>query len=191
MSTQPNDTYVTPEEYLTAERESEYKSEYVDGVVYAMTGARINHIRIVGNITTRLNIQLETRPCSVLPSEMKVRMPDSRKFFYPDVTVVCGEPEFHDERTDIILNPVLLVEVLSDSTEKFDRGLKFQAYQTLESLREYLLVAQDRVFVEQYVRGAGGKWTYSATIGPESMLALPSIECTLRLADVYHKVKLD
>lgn len=190
MSTQPN-IYLTPEEYLAVERESETRSEYVDGGVYAMTGASLRHIQIASNITVALAVQLKPRRCSVLPIEMKVRMPDSRKFFYPDITVVCGEPQFHDERTDIILNPVLLVEVLSKSTEAFDRGAKFQAYQGLESLREYLLVAQDKHAVEQYVRQPDESWTYRAVIGRESSLQLPSIECSLDLGAVYDKVELD
>src|ERR671917_588299 len=138
MSTLRQQTYVSPEEYLALERESEFRSEYLDGVVYAMTGASIWHIQIVSNITRELSSQLRGRPCRVLSNEMKVRLPDSRKFYYPDVTVVCGEPQFHDERTDIIINPVLLIEVLSKSTEAFDRGDKFQSYQQLASLQEYL-----------------------------------------------------
>lgn len=199
MSTQPTATFVTVEEYLAAEREAETKSEYtdgvvrpkneyVDGVVYAMTGASINHINVISNITAELVIQLRGRACRVLANEMKVRMPDSRKFFYPDVTVVCGEPQFHDDRTDIILNPVLVVEVLSKSTEAFDRGEKFQAYQQLDSLREYVLIAQDKAVVEQFVRQGAGKWTYAAVIGRESSLSLPSVECELNLSAVYDKV---
>jgi Uma2 family endonuclease len=190
MATQLN-TFVSPEEYLAAERESDTKSEYYDGVVYAMTGARINHIRVVTNLTRELSSQLRTRPCDVLSNEMKVRLQNSRRFFYPDVIVLCGEPQFHDEREDIILNPLLVVEVLSKSTEAFDRGVKFQAYQTLDSLKEYLLVAQDRPIIEQYVRQADGKWTYTAMAGLESSLALPSVECTLTLSAVYDKVDLD
>lgn len=191
MSTLRQQTYVSPEEYLALERESEFKSEYLDGVVYAMTGASIWHVQIVGNITAALNTQLRHRPCRVLASEMKVRMPDTRKFFYPDVSVVCGEPQFHDERTDIILNPLLVIEVLSKSTEAFDRGGKFLAYQQLESLHEYLLVAQERPAVEQYVRQPDGTWTYRAVVGLDSSLALPSIECTLELSAVYDKVSWD
>ncbi len=187
MSTQPT-TYITPEEYLAIERESETKSEYVDGVVYAMTGARINHITVVSNLTAALVNQLSSRDCLVLGGDMKVRLPDSRRFFYPDLSVVCGKPEFHDERRDIILNPLLVIEVLSKSTEAFDRGAKFHAYQQLESLQEYLLVAQDKPVIEQYVRADGGKWSYSATIGNESSLTLPSIECSLNLSAVYNKV---
>jgi Uma2 family endonuclease len=185
--TQPT-TLLTPEEYLAVEREAETKSEYVDGVVYPMTGAQINHIKVVTNLTVELVLQLRGRPFIVLPTEMKVRMPDSRKFFYPDISIVSGEPQFHDNRKDIILNPVLLIEVLSKSTEAFDRGLKFQAYQQLPSLREYLLVAQDSPYIEQYVRREDGTWSYRAATGRDSSLALPSVECTLNLSAVYDKV---
>jgi Uma2 family endonuclease len=190
VATQLN-TFILPEAYLEVERESETKSEYYDGVVYAMTGASINHIRVVTNLTRELSSQLRARRCDVLSNEMKVRLQNSRKFFYPDVIVLCGEPEFHDERRDIILNPLLVIEVLSDSTEAFDRGTKFQAYQTLDSLKEYILVAQDRPVVEQYVRQADGKWIYTAAVGLESSLTLPSVECSLNLSAVYDKVDFD
>ena len=186
MSTQPQ-VYLTPEEYLAFERQAEDKSEYVDGVVYAMSGASFKHNVIVANVVAELVQQLKGRPCRALPSDIKVRMPDSRKFFYPDVSVVCGEPQFHDERSDVILNPTLLVEVLSESTAAFDRGEKFQAYQQLDSLQEYLLISQDKIFIEQYVRQERARWTYIATVGLESPLALPSIECTLSLKAVYDK----
>jgi Uma2 family endonuclease len=181
-------TYVTPEEYLAAERLSETRSEYLDGGVYPMTGATANHIRIVSNVTTELNIQLRGRRCDVFPIDMKVCLPDSRKFFYPDVTVACGELQYHDDRRDIILNPVLVVEVLSKSTEAFDRGAKFQAYRTIESLKEYLLVAQDSPLVEQYVKNEDGRWSLTEAAGLEGSLALPSVECTLNLSAVYDKV---
>lgn len=185
--TQPT-TLLTPEEYLAAERGAETRSEYVDGVVYPMTGARISHQIIVANLTAELVLQLRGREFIVLPTEMKVRMPDSRKFFYPDITIISGEPEFHDDRKDIILNPVLLIEVLSKSTEAYDRGQKFQAYQQAPSLREYLLVAQDQVFIEQFVKQDDGTWSYKAVAGRESSLALPGVECTLKLGAVYDKV---
>jgi Uma2 family endonuclease len=181
-------TLLTPEEYLAAEREAETRSEYVDGVVYPMTGAHINHQLIVTNLTVELVLQLRGREYIVLPTEMKVRMPDSRKFFYPDITVIGGEPQFHDRRKDIILNPALLVEVLSKSTETFDRGVKFHSYQQLPSLREYLLVAQDEPLIEQYVRQDDGTWSYRAAAGREGSLTLPSVGCTLNLGAVYDKV---
>jgi Uma2 family endonuclease len=181
-------TRVTPEEYLAAERLSETRSEYIDGGVFPMTGAGLNHVQIVTNVATDLNIQLRPSPCRVLAVDLKIRLQESRKFFYPDVTVVCEAPQFHDERKDIILNPVLVIEVLSPSTEAFDRGAKFGAYQTIDSLQEYLLVAQDKPRVEQFVRNGDGKWTYAAVEGLESSLALPSIGCTLNLDAVYDKV---
>jgi Uma2 family endonuclease len=185
--TQPT-TLLTPEEYLAAEREAETRSEYVDGVVYEMTGAHINHIRVVTNLTVELVLQLRGRPVIVLPTRMKVRMPDSRKFLYPDISIVSGEPQFHDNRKDVIINPVLVIEVLSKSTEAFDRGLKFQAYQQLPSLREYLLVAQDAPSVEQYVRQDDGSWSYRAVAGLGASFTLPSVGCALALAAVYDRV---
>jgi Uma2 family endonuclease len=181
-------THVTPEEYLAAERLSETRSEYLDGGVYPMTGASVRHGQIVINVAAELHTQLRPRPCRVFVADLKVRLPGSRKFFYPDVTAVCGDLQFHDERKDIITNPGLVVEVLSPSTEAFDRGAKFRAYQTIESLKEYVLVSQDKPLVEQYVRNGDGKWTYSAADGLESSLTLPSVECTLNLGAVYDKV---
>jgi Uma2 family endonuclease len=181
-------THVTPEEYLAAERLSKTRSEYLDGGVYPMTGGTANHIRIISNIDTQLNTQLDERSCDVFPIDMKVRLPDSRKFFYPDVVVVCGEVLYHDNRKDIITKPDLVIEVLSPSTEAFDRGEKFKAYQTVESLKEYLLVAQDKPFIEQFVKNEAGKWEYAAAIGLDSSLVLPSIEGTLNLAAVYKRV---
>ena len=182
-------THVTPEEYLAAERLSETRSEYLDGGVYPMTGASLNHGRIVLNVATEISLQLRERDCDVLIADMKVRLQESRKFFYPDVCVLCGDAQFHDERTDIILNPGLVVEVLSPSTEAFDRGAKFQAYRTIVSLKEYLLVSQGTPLIEQYVRGDEGKWTLTTAAGLESSLTLPSIECTLNLAAVYKRVE--
>ncbi|MDT5157648.1 MAG: hypothetical protein QOC99_3971 [Acidobacteriota bacterium] len=181
-------THVTPEEYLAAERQTETKNEYADGVVYEVPGANCRHVLIVSALATEIGLQLRKRPYRVLISQMKVRLQDSRKFFYPDVSVIDDEVQFHDEQTDVILNPIVIIEVMSESTEAFDRGAKFLAYQTLDSLNEYLLVAQDRPVIEHYVRDGRSKWTYKLTSGLESSLALPSIECTLNLSAVYDKV---
>lgn len=181
-------TRVTPDEYLAAERLSDYRSEYLDGGVYPMTGASANHGESVFNVAAELVVQLRGRPYHVNGVELKVRLPDSRKFFYPDVTVVCGDLKFHDDRRDIILDPTFIVEVLSPSTEAFDRGAKFESYQAIESPKEYVLVAQGKPRVEQFVRRDGGKWSYAAVEGLENSLALPSIECTLNLSAVYDKV---
>jgi len=191
MTTQPTNATLTPDEYLAVERESEFRSEYLEGVVYEVTGAGYRHALIIVALAREIGLQLKNRPYGVLISQMKVRLPDSRGFLYPDVVVIDDEPQFHDEWTDAILNPVVIIEVLSPSTEAFDRGLKFQSYQKLESLREYVLVSQDKYVVEHYVRQDDEKWTYSATIGRESSLFLPSVECTLNLQAVYDRVDLD
>jgi Uma2 family endonuclease len=181
-------THVTPEEYLAAERLSETRSEYLDGGVFPMPGGGLNHNQITLNLALELGTQLRTTPCRVLWMDLKVRMPDSRKFCYPDLVVVCAELQFHDDRKDVILNPDLVVEVLSPSTEAFDRGAKFRAYQTMESLKEYLLVSQGKPLIEQYLRNDDGEWRYRAAEGLESALTLPSIGCTLNLGAVYDKV---
>ena len=183
-------TRVTPDEYLAFERQTETKNEYADGVFYEVPSANVRHVQIVAGFATEIGRQLKTRPYSVLMSQMKVRLQDSRKFFYPDVSVIDDrEVQFHDGQKDIILNPIIVVEVLSESTEAFDRGAKFHAYQTLDSLNEYLLVSQDRPVIEHYVREGRRTWGYWAVKGLESSLALPSIECTLNLSAVYDKVE--
>jgi Uma2 family endonuclease len=185
--TQPT-TFVTPEEYLAAERAAETRSEYVNGVVCPMTGANVNHIRIVRNLTILLGTILEDGPCELLPTEIKVRLPDSQKFFYPDLTVVCGELQFPDDRRDVVLNPTLIIEVLSESTEAFDRGEKFQSYQQIDSLREYVLVAQAPPLVEQFVRQDDGSWIYTPAAGREHSLTLSSVACQLSLDAIYKRV---
>lgn len=181
------DYHLSPEEYLSVERRAEFKSEYLDGVAYAMAGGSERHNLITGNIVTELNIKLRATDCKVYPSDMKVRLPNSKKFFYPDVSVVCGETQFADEERDVILNPVLVVEVLSDSTEAFDRGKKFASYQQIESLREYLLVSQGEFLVEHYLRQEAG-WFYTRAAGPSDSLSLPALDCRLALSDLYNKV---
>ncbi|HVF43749.1 MAG TPA: Uma2 family endonuclease [Pyrinomonadaceae bacterium] len=181
---------MTPEEYLAFERECEWKHEYDDGVVYEMPGVNVNHVRIVGGLATELHRQPGERRYSVLLSPMKVRIQDSRKFLYPDVLVMNDdEVMFHDEQKDCILNPVVVIEVMSEGSEAYDRGEKFHAYQELESLNEYLLVSQDEPLVEHFVRTGARTWVYKPTAGLESSLTLPSVECTLNLSAVYKRVE--
>ena len=180
--------YVSPEEYLTIERNAEFKSEYVDGVIYAMAGGSERHNLIAANIIIALGVQLRDRPCRVYPSDLKVRVPNSNRFFYPDVSVICGETQFADEERDVILNPILVVEVLSESTEAFDRGKKFSSYQQIASLQEYLLVAQDEFVVEHYLRQEDG-WLYTKASGLDADLALPALNCHIALSDIYNKVE--
>lgn len=178
---------ISPEEYLELERKAEFKSEYYDGVIYAMAGATEAHNLIMMNVGTQLNIQLRNRPCKVYPSDMKVRSMRKR-FHYPDVSVVCGEVKFHDKRKDVYLNPTVIIEVLSDSTAAYDKGDKFLSYQLIESLQEYVLISQEKPLVEKYVRQSDGNWLYSKVEGLKASVVLSSVKCRLRTADIYAKV---
>jgi Uma2 family endonuclease len=188
MSTQPK-TYLTPEQYLEIERAAEYKSEYYQGEMFAMAGAKWNHNLIAGNLVGGLRQQLRSRPCGVTPSDMRVLVSASGLYTYPDVIVVCGEPRFLDDRQDTLLNPTLIVEVLSPSTEAYDRGRKFEHYRSLESLAEYLLVSSQRVSAELYARQPDGRWLLTAANRLEDTLELPATGCRLALGDIYEKVQ--
>src|SRR4028118_400920 len=146
MSSQA-ETYITPEEYLVFERQAEYKNEYFDGEIFAMVGASRKHNLITTNITRELSQQLKNKPCEVYSSDMRVRIPNANIYTYADLTVVCGEPKFEDAQFDTLLNPALIVEVLSKSTASYDRSQKFAFYRTIESLTDYILVAQDTIHV--------------------------------------------
>lgn len=187
MSIQPT-SYLTPEEYLALERKAEYKNEYVDGEIVAMTGASRKHNLIVVNIGGELRRQLKGRSCETYSNDMRVRVPSTRLYTYPDVVVVCDEPQFEDDYVDTLLNPTVIIEVLSESTELYDRGKKFSFYRTLESLAEYLLVAQDERRIEQFVRQPDGRWLLSDHRSPEGTVELASIGCSPDLREVYDKV---
>jgi Uma2 family endonuclease len=190
MSRRIKKRYVTPEEYLAFERAAEHKSEYLDGEIFAMTGASREHNLITLNVASELRSQLKGRDCEVYPSDMRVRIPSANVYTYPDVVVVCGGPKFEDAALDTLLNPTLLVEVLSKSTENYDRTVKFAYYRSVESLAEYLLVAQDACRVEHYARQADGRWSVEDHASPDSPITLASIGCALRLTDVYERVEL-
>lgn len=179
--------YLSPEEYLAIERKAEYKSEYIDGVMYAMAGGSERHNIIVANLIISTGLQLRDRPCRVYPSDLKVRVPNSKKLFYPDVSIVCGETMYDDEHKDIMLNPVLILEVLSDTTAGLDRGKKFLSYQQIESLQEYVLVGQDEILVEKYERQKNETWLYSKAKDVEATINLPSIQCEISIRDIYSK----
>ena len=170
------------------ERKAEYRSEYVDGEIVAMTGASRKHNLVVVNLTREISQQLKGRPCETYSTDMRVRVPSTRLYTYPDVVVVCDEPQLEDEEFDTLLNPTVIIEVLSESTELYDRGKKFSFYRTIESLAEYLLVAQDECRIEQYERQADGGWLLSDHRSPEGMVKLASIQCSLELGEVYDKV---
>jgi Uma2 family endonuclease len=183
-------TYITPEQYLEIERKAEFKSEYYQGEMFLMGGARWTHNRLVANLIASLHQQLRSRPCQTLPSDMRVQVEATGTYTYPDVSVVCGEPQFLDETRDTLLNPSLIVEVLSPSTEGFDRGRKFEYYCSVESVSEYLMVSSERVRAELYTRQPDGRWLLTAVNRLEDSLDLQSVGAHLALADLYEKVDL-
>lgn len=188
MVAHPNSNFITPEDYLKFERLSQEKHEYFNGEIFAMTGASEKHNLIAMSTSASLYAQLRKSPCKVYPSDMRVKIP--RSYTYPDVSVVCDTPKFEDKEFDTLLNPTVIIEVLSPSTEAYDRGGKFQSYRTLSSLQEYLLISQDSVRIEHYVR-RDHEWVFSDTTSLESVVMLPSINCSLALSDVYEKVTFE
>ena len=181
-------TFITPEEYLAREREAEFKSEYLNGEIFAMAGASRPHNLITGNIYAKLHAQLERRACNVYPSDMRLKVSSSGLYTYPDVMVVCGEEQFDDDEEDTLLNPALIVEVLSKSTERQVRGAKFEHYSKLASLREYLLVAQNRPRLELFTKQSPGRWLLAEFESLDDVVVLTSINCELALKDVYLKI---
>ena len=179
---------LTPQEYLALERQAPYKSEYYNGEVFAFAGASESHNLIVSNVLTLFNLQLKTRSCKVYPSDMRVKVSETGLYTYPDITVVCGEAELEDEHLDTLLNPTVIVEVLSPSTEKGDRIVKFAHYRRMLSMKEYLLIAQDSVRLEQYVRQIDGRWLLSEYSDLEVAAGIQSIGCELPMKDIYNKV---
>lgn len=178
----------TPAEYLALEDAAEFRSEYEAGEIVAMAGGSWNHARIASNFARVIGNKISA-DCSAVQSEIKVWVESIHKYYYPDVTILCGEPSFYEERDNAITNPTLLVEVLSDSTEAKDRGEKFFAYQTLESLQEYVLISQHRAVVEQFFRQLDGSWKYVATIGLDSNIELNSLGVGIILSEVYQSIK--
>ncbi len=189
MSTQAS-TFLTPEQYLEIERQAQYKSEYYQGQMFVMAGATEAHNLLVWNLSGELRQQLRKRPCKAYSSDMRVRVSATGLYTYPDVSAVCGEARFADDQRDTLLNPSLIAEVLSPSTEAYDRGRKFEHYRSIDSLAEYLLVSSDRIQVELFARQPDGHWLLRAASGPDAVIELRSVECRLALTDLYEKVEL-
>lgn len=197
MSLPQTHVYYSVEEYLASEREAEARHEYLDGLIYAMAGESPGHGAICMNLSRIISTQLLGKSCQALSKDMKVRSgpPPGRGhttkglFSYPDLLIVCGELKFHDEYRDVLLNPSVIIEVLSASTEAFDRGEKWTRYQTwLPELSDYLLVSQTKPQLDHFHRRAGGEWIYSLVNQTEASLRLDSVNCVLPLAEVYDRV---
>jgi len=189
MSTQPLRRY-TPEEYLALESAADYKSEYLNGHIYAMAGATPVHTRMLSSTVRALGNALDPGPCSVYPSELRVRVEETGLYTYPDIAVVCQDEQFSKiGGLDTLLNPILLIEILSDSTERYDRGAKFQHYQKIPSLQEYVLISQNKPLIESYLRQhTDDQWMLTIANGLETTILLKSVGVALSLADVYRRV---
>jgi Uma2 family endonuclease len=179
---------LTPAQYLETERSAEFRHEYYDGQIYAMSGGSYQHFQIIGNITGELHATLKKRPCAVGSSDLRLRVSPDGLYTYPDVVVICGEPKFADDQRDTLLNPALIVEVLSPSTEAYDRGFKSAQYRTVESLEEYALVSQAEPRVEVFRRQPGRHWLLSEAIGIDAVCHFESLDCAVPLAEIYAKV---
>ncbi len=192
MATKAAQTFLTPEEYITLERKAipdadTVRSEYVNGEIIAMSGASFAHNLITGNIYIELGTRLKGSGCAVLANEMRVSSPLTSSYFYPDIVVVCEEPRFEDDVFDTLLNPILIVEVLSPTTEAYDRGEKFSHYRQLESLQEYIVVSQDKVNVERYIRKPD-EWGITFFQELTQQVPLTSVQCELPLQEIYERV---
>jgi Uma2 family endonuclease len=181
-------TRYTPEQYLALERNADFKSEYCDGFITAKAGASREHNLITLNLGGEISSQLKNRPCEAYISAMRVLVSRTGLYTYPDVVAVCGEPRFEDDEVDTLLNPTVIVEVLSPSTESDDRGKKFGHYRRLESLKEYVIVAQDQILVERYTRH-GEDWLLSELRRIDDTLRLASIGSEVPLREIYAKVE--
>jgi Uma2 family endonuclease len=187
MTIAEDTTYCTPEEYLAREAMAEARSEYRDGNTYAMAGASRAHNLIAGNTFAELHARLGGRLCETYMSDMRVKVSKTRLYAYPDVVVVCGTPRFEEDQGESLLNPTVLIEVLSPSTEAYDRGGKFTHYRRLDSLCEYILIAQDYVHVEHYER-RGEQWLLTEFSGLDDSLSLPVLDCQIPLREIYARV---
>ena len=180
--------FMTATEYLDFERNSLEKHEFYKGEIYAMAGAKEKHNLIVSNLISMIHSQFKKRPCVVYPSDMRVVIDQYNHYAYPDITIVCGDRKFLDSKSDSLLNPSAIIEVLSESTETYDRGKKFEAYRNITTLREYMLVSTDHKKIELFTKSPDDKWVLSES-GKEDTITLPTLNLTLTLSDIYDKVE--
>ena len=179
---------LTPQEYLVIERAADFKSEFFDGEMFAMAGTSKEHSRITVNLTIQFGNALKGRFCEPFSSDLRVKVSANGLYTYPDLTIVCGPVDVEDEQADVLLNPTLIIEVLSPGTERYDRGKKFDLYRELDSLKEYVLVSQDQYRVEQFLRGNGSEWGYRVAFKEDDIVEFPSVGCSIPLKDIYARV---
>lgn len=181
--------YISPEEYLAMEEKAKYKSEYYNGEIFAMAGGSINHSTIAINITSELRQLLKGKPCWVYNSDVRVLVEENGLYTYPDVSVVCTEPKFAEGRNDTITNPLIIVEVLSESTKSYDRAEKFELYRAIKSFQDYILIDQDRVYIEYFHKNENGLWILQVINNIDETLTIHSIASSIPLREIYDKVE--
>lgn len=182
----------TPEDYLNFERQSDSRHEFIDGEVYQMAGESLSHSRVCVNLSGEVRNKLKGKSCEALSPNMKVRTSTASLFSYPDLTIVCGEPQFHDRKKDVLVNPQVIFEVLSPSTEIYDRTTKFQKYRMgNETLTDYVLVSQDKPFVEHFTKQADGNWIYRSYGEIKDVLRIETVECDLSLREIYDRIEFE
>ena len=179
---------MTTAEYLVIERKAATRSEFSNGEMFAMAGARWPHNYARDNLNGELHTRFKGGPCRAISGDMRVRVALDGPYCYPDLVIICTEPEFEDDELDTLLNPLVIVEVLSESTERFDRGLKFRQYQRIDSFREYLLISPDEPLIDQFVRQENGTWALSNVAGLDAILSLTSVPVRIPLSDIYADV---
>jgi len=185
------ETLYTAEDYLNFEREADTRHEFLDGEIYQMAGESLSHSRIYINLAAEIGSSLKGKRCEPLSPNMKVRTSTASLFSYPDLTIVCGEPIFHDRKKDVLTNPQVIFEVLSPSTAEYDRTTKFQKYRMgNETLTDYILVSQDKPFVEHFFKQADGNWLYQSYGAIDDILKIETVECQLSLREIYDRIEL-
>ncbi len=183
-------TVFTSEDYLTFEREADTRHEFVDGEIYEMAGESLSHSRVCMNLAREAGNALKGKKCEPLSPNMKVRTTNASLFSYPDLTIVCGEPQFHDKKNDVLVNPQVIFEVLSPSTAEYDRTTKFQKYRMgNETLTDYILVSQDKPFVEHFTKQPDGNWIYRSYGAIKDILKIETVECALSLREIYDRIE--
>ncbi len=185
---QPEQTFLTPEEYFLMEETAEYKNEYYHGEIFAMTGASFHHNVIASNIHGGIHASLKGSSCYVFVGDMKIQVERGEHYTYPDLSVTCGDVEFAEGRDDVIANPVVIFEILSNSTKDYDRGSKFKAYRGIHSLKDYILVDQYNIFVEQFYKTEEGNWILNEYNELSDVVRIESIGVDLSMETIYDRV---
>ncbi len=183
---------LSPEEYLELEREAEVRHEFLDGEIYATAGESLSHSRVCVGLTCEVGNKLKGTLCEPLSSNMKVRTTSASLFSYPDLTIICGEPQFHDVKKDVLINPQIIFEVLSPFTENYDRTTKFMKYRMGNpTMTDYILVSQDKIFIEHFTKQTDNNWNYSSYNKLDSEFLVQSINCSLSLTEIYDRVEFE